>query len=76
MSPHLNAAAVTTDPIERMKPVMTASISFLYPCHSWGKPLNPILGETYQAYLPDGSLVSVEQVCHHPPVSYIIVDGP
>ena len=76
MAPHLCAAALTRDPVERMKHVITASISFLYPCHSWGKPLNPILGETYQAYLPDGSLVSVEQVSHHPPISYIIVDGP
>jgi hypothetical protein len=76
MAPHLTAAAMASDPVERMKHVITSTIAFLYPCHSWGKPLNPILGETYQAYLPDGSLVSVEQVSHHPPVSYIIVDGP
>ena len=58
-----------------MKYVMTASIAFIYPNHHWGKPLNPILGETYQATLPDGSEICMEQVCHHPPVSYINVEG-
>ena len=44
---HLNAAALATDPIERMKHVMISNIAYLYPCHNWGKPLNPIIGETY-----------------------------
>lgn len=55
---------------------MTASIAFLHTCHHWGKPLNPILGETYQATMSDGSTVFVEQVCHHPPISYLSVVGP
>ena len=49
MARYLNAAGMATDPVERMKFVMTASIAFLYPCHTWDKPLNPILGETFQA---------------------------
>mmetsp|Transcript_12397 Transcript_12397/g.20825 ORF Transcript_12397/g.20825 Transcript_12397/m.20825 type:complete len:221 (+) Transcript_12397:1050-1712(+) len=76
MASHLTAAAVCDDPLQRMKHVITASLAFLYPCHSWGKPLNPILGETYQGYLPDGSMISVEQISHHPPISYIILEGP
>ena len=40
-------AALTTDPIERMKLVVTGSIAYLEPTHHWNKPLNPILGETY-----------------------------
>jgi hypothetical protein len=44
---YLNAAALTNDPVERMKLVMTATIAFLYPTHMFEKPLNPILGETY-----------------------------
>lgn len=60
----------------RMKHVMTSSISFLYPCHSFDKPLNPILGETYQATLQDGSMLYVEQVSHHPPISYMLLEGP
>lgn len=75
-APLLAAAAASYDPVERMKLVMTASIAFLHPCHSWGKPLNPILGETYQADLPDGSKIYVEQVCHHPPISYLLLEGP
>ena len=55
---------------------MAGSISWLYPNHQWGKPLNPILGETYQATMPDGSVVYCEQVCHHPPISYILMEGP
>jgi len=49
MSPHLNAAAMAADPLERMKHVITASFAYIYPSHTWDKPLNPILGETYQA---------------------------
>jgi hypothetical protein len=44
---YLNAAALSKDPIERMKYVMVASIAFIGPTHTWDKPLNPILGETY-----------------------------
>lgn len=35
-----------------------------------------MLGETLQASLADGSQIYVEQVTHHPPVSYIYVVGP
>ena len=44
---YLNKAALTDDPIVRMKCVMTNSLSFAYSCHVFDKPLNPILGETY-----------------------------
>lgn len=57
---YLNAAALSNDPIERMKLVMTQSLSFIYPTHTFDKPLNPILGETYQASLEDGSQVYLE----------------
>ena len=68
---YLTRAALTNDPIERMKCVMTNSLSFAYTCHVFDKPLNPILGETYQGKLPDSSMVYMEQICHHPPISYI-----
>lgn len=47
MSTYLAAAAYTSDPINRMKLVMTANIAFLYPSHNFEKPLNPVLGETF-----------------------------
>ena len=53
MARYFNAAAMSNDPIERMKLIMTASIAFLMPTHTWNKPLNPVLGETYQANLQD-----------------------
>lgn len=76
MAPYLSAAALSQDPVERMKLVMTATVACLVPNHTWGKPLNPILGETHQATLADGSHVFVEQISHHPPISFILVDGP
>jgi len=42
----------------------------------WDKPLNPILGETLEGSYLDGSRVYMEQVTHHPPVTYFYYDGP
>ena len=69
-------AAQSDDPIERMKMVITGSIAYLEPTHHWNKPLNPILGETYQAHSPDGSKYYLEQVSHRPPISYFVHCGP
>jgi len=57
---YFNAAAASNDPLERMKHVITASYAYLYPCHMWDKPLSPILGETYQASLEDGTQIFTE----------------
>ena len=73
---YLTAAAMSSDAIERMKLVMTQSISYIYPTHCFDKPLNPILGETLQANLEDGAQVFMEQICHHPPISYLLQIGP
>lgn len=60
LAPYLNAAALSDDPLFRLKMVMTAAVAYMLPCHAFGKPLNPVLGETYQAMLADGSQVCVE----------------
>ena len=73
---YMTAAAFCTDPIERMKYLITFSISFCYSAHTFEKPLNPILGETYQARMEDGTEVMLEQVCHHPPISFMLLEGP
>jgi hypothetical protein len=73
---YLNAAALAKDPVERMKYIMLCSVAFIGNCHSFDKPLNPILGETYEGSLPDGSHVYMEQVSHRPPVSYMLHEGP
>jgi hypothetical protein len=56
----LNAAALTKDPIERMKLVISASLAWIYPTHTFDKPLNPVLGETYQGELLDGTKIYCE----------------
>lgn len=73
---YLTAAALSDDPVERMKHVITVSLAYIYKAHFFDKPLNPILGETYQCRLEDGSEIFLEQVCHHPPISYYLQCGP
>jgi hypothetical protein len=43
---------------------------------SWRKPFNPILGETWQAALSDGTALFLEQISHHPPISAFQMFGP
>lgn len=63
-------AADATDPIERMRLVITWFVAGLqHVFQSWRKPFNPILGETWQAQLSDGTVMYMEQLSHHPPVT-------
>lgn len=39
-------------------------------------PLNPILGETFQASKKDGAVIYLEQTSHHPPISNFYLIGP
>ncbi|KAG6948053.1 hypothetical protein JG687_00015720 [Phytophthora cactorum] len=65
----LNTAYAQNDALERFKYVITFAVAGLH--HSIGqlKPFNPILGETYQSTLNDGTDVSCEHTSHHPPIS-------
>ena len=54
------AATMTTNPIERIKYLITASIIGNYYNFMCVKPLNPILGETFQIYGQDGSQTYLE----------------
>jgi hypothetical protein len=38
-------------------------------CTGQLKPFNPILGETLQSTMPDGSKVYCEHISHHPPIT-------
>jgi hypothetical protein len=55
---------------------MIANICYFFLTTSFAKPLNPILGETFSGYYNDGSKIHLEQISHHPPVSYILYVGP
>ena len=46
---YMNAAALTRDPIKRLSYVMVSSVAFALKSHQFEKPLNPILGETFEA---------------------------
>jgi hypothetical protein len=52
---YVNKACSITSTIERFKLVMTACISTFFINLSFHKPLNPILGETIQGHLNDGT---------------------
>mmetsp|Transcript_186 Transcript_186/g.330 ORF Transcript_186/g.330 Transcript_186/m.330 type:complete len:134 (+) Transcript_186:160-561(+) len=47
MPVYFNRAAKTTDPVERLKLVMTCNFSWFVYNSVFAKPLNPILGETF-----------------------------
>lgn len=65
----LNNAADATDPLERFKLVISFAVAGMH--HGVGqlKPFNPILGETFQTMLNDGTEVCCEHTSHHPPIS-------
>ena len=73
---YFNRAAKTTDPVERLKLVMTGNFAWFIYNHTFFKPLNPILGETYQCIGQDGTKIFLEQTSHHPPRSHFYADGP
>lgn len=75
----LNKAAETTDPIDRMKWVITFFISGIHRnpfTFQNNGPLNPVVGETYTAEKADGTTLYCEQISHHPPVSAYLIVGP
>ena len=71
---YFNYAASLTDPVERLKCVMVASISYIYCEKLYQKPLQPGIGETYQAYGQDGALIFYEQDSENSTRFYI--EGP
>ncbi|EQC37586.1 hypothetical protein SDRG_05182 [Saprolegnia diclina VS20] len=73
---YLTKAATTMDAIERLTNVMAFVVSGLHCCVNQNKPFNPILGETYESSLHDGTLIYMEHVQHHPPVAAFLVLGP
>ncbi|GJD11029.1 Oxysterol-binding protein 9 [Galdieria sulphuraria] len=70
------AARQTHDPLERFKWVLAFYIAGMHCTCVFMKPLNPILGETYQAQLDSETMIYVEQSSHHPPVTQVLVTGP
>ena len=75
----MTRAALTSDPITRLKLVTCMYVGghHLSPSYCQMRaPLNPILGETLQRELPDGTCFFAEQTSHHPPVTNFHLEGP
>lgn len=73
---YINLAVNSTDKVERLKMLIVATFGNFPIANGFLKPLNPILGETFQGSYPDGSKLYAEQTSHHPPVSSFLVIGP
>lgn len=71
---YLKKAAKLTDHVERLKLIITFSVSNIYLCCSQLKPFNPLLGETMQGEFPDGTKFYLEHTSHHPPVANFLVE--
>ena len=65
----LKPAGKTTDPLESFKQVIIFSLSNLHFSASQLKPFNPLLGETLQMKMYDGTKIYMEHTSHHPCVS-------
>jgi hypothetical protein len=72
----MNRASTSKDPVERMRLIMTWNIACQHTMSGFLKPFNPVIGETYQGCLSDGTMIFVEQTSHHPPVQTWNVQGP
>ena len=72
---YLTLAAQAKDPLERLKHVITFAVSGMHQIATQRKPFNPILGETFEGYWPDGSRIYNEHVSHHPPITCFLVEN-
>jgi hypothetical protein len=70
----LKQGAMQTDKIERFKYVAAYMIAGMHVCTGQLKPFNPILGETLQSKMPDGSKVFCEHISHHPPITAFLLE--
>ena len=79
LAKYIEAAAKSTDLTERVRIVTAGVISNLAinVAKMSGKgPLNPTMGETYQAQLSNGTEVYVEQMSMHPHTTLVYIVGP
>lgn len=67
--------ACDKDPLEKMRITVVASLAGFYCSAVFLKPINPILGETYECMFSDGSKMYLEQTSHHPPISHYQLIG-
>ncbi len=54
---YMNLASMTPDPLERFKYVVVATLSCFHKSSHFLKPMNPVIGETYEMLWEDGCKV-------------------
>ena len=69
----LTKAGTCKDKVEAFKYVILFSLSALFRSSEQLKPLNPMLGETYECEWEDGSKFYLEHTCHTPPISHFYI---
>ena len=69
----LGKAGTCKDKIEAFKYVIFFSLSALFRSSEQLKPLNPMLGETYECEWEDGTKFYFEHTCHTPPISHFYI---
>ncbi len=52
---YINYACTVTDPVERFRHVIVATFANFPVANTFLKPLNPVLGETFEAKYIDGT---------------------
>jgi hypothetical protein len=73
----LDSASSQSDPTRRVALVSAFALSVYAASERTYKPFNPILGETFECSLRNGSVSYIaEQVSHHPPVASANASGP
>ena len=72
---YLKRAAKKGTVVDRIKLIICYMVSGMHAGISLYKPFNPLLGETYQGTFEDGSSITCEHICHHPPISYFSLYG-
>ena len=69
----LTKAGTSKDKLEAFKYVIVFALSSLFRSSEQLKPLNPMLGETYECEWEDGSKFYLEHTCHTPPISHFYI---
>ncbi len=72
---YLERAALSKEPMEKLRLSSTFLISQLYLSPLQSKPFNPILGETFQCVIAPDTNIYIEHTVHSPPTSNFLVKG-
>ena len=70
----LKTAVFLDDPLERFKNCIAFAVAGMHLCTGQLKPFNPILGETFEGFLDDGTKLFCEHISQHPPITTYLME--